>query len=165
MQPVAIAGIAGGLVGLACIYKAVFGKKGSEDVLKSELYRLLPKEGEKGYNEVTVECICNHEWPDDGEEAGRPGGKRSWLLLYGIIIDVTDYLTEHPGGVQIIYDQTRRLREWSSSANWSNLPDAAEEFEPYHSVSDMKLVAGLAGAEGERCAYVGHLVQEKSFLE
>eukprot|EP01064_Diplonema_japonicum_P020237 TRINITY_DN2938_c0_g5_i1.p1 TRINITY_DN2938_c0_g5~~TRINITY_DN2938_c0_g5_i1.p1 ORF type:complete len:160 (+),score=25.82 TRINITY_DN2938_c0_g5_i1:50-529(+) len=159
MQPVAIAGLAGGAVGLFCLYKSVMRGGGEKDPLKAELYKLLPKEGDVDYREVSIQDICDHEFPEDNSELDA-GAKRSWFLLYGVVFDLTDYIQEHPGGVEILLDQSRLLRDWASSADWSDLPDSDTEFEPYHDIGTMKQVAGLVGEEGERCKYIGHLVKQ-----
>eukprot|EP00754_Rhynchopus_humris_P034472 Rhum_TRINITY_DN15804_c0_g1::Rhum_TRINITY_DN15804_c0_g1_i1::g.162152::m.162152 len=158
MSPVAaLVGIGAGLGGIALVYKGLCkssGASSSDSPNKTELYRLLPAKGSPEYREVSAADLRAHDFPAEGHDES--GEKRAWLLLYGVIIDITQYFEDHPGGAEILADQVRALADWAASPSGPP-PDADEEYEPYHDISVSKIVAGKLGIESERPIYVGHL--------
>eukprot|EP01060_Flectonema_neradi_P018772 TRINITY_DN256_c2_g1_i1.p1 TRINITY_DN256_c2_g1~~TRINITY_DN256_c2_g1_i1.p1 ORF type:complete len:156 (+),score=29.69 TRINITY_DN256_c2_g1_i1:81-548(+) len=153
MLPLVIAGGVSGLAGLFCLYKAVKG--GGADTMKKRMLQSLPQKGDAGYKEITLEDLRKHDFPKKPEELKE--GKRYWMCLYGIIIDVTDYLPEHPGGFDVISDQSEYLDEWVEANDGTPVPDAAPEFDLYHTFAEVPMAAGLTGTPGKMCKYVGHL--------
>eukprot|EP01061_Rhynchopus_euleeides_P030199 TRINITY_DN50246_c0_g1_i1.p1 TRINITY_DN50246_c0_g1~~TRINITY_DN50246_c0_g1_i1.p1 ORF type:complete len:161 (+),score=48.59 TRINITY_DN50246_c0_g1_i1:52-534(+) len=153
-----LAGLGCGALGIGCLVSTLFRKSSAEVMSpnKKELYRVLPQPGEPDYKQITVADLKAHDFPADGEFLRKE--KRSWMLLYGIVVDVTDYLDTHPGGVEIVGDQVTSLAEWAQSQD-GPAPDAEGEYEPYHDLSVSREVAGLVGEPGCRPIYVGHFVQ------
>ena len=155
MLPLIIVGGAGGVAGLFCLYKIIVGGGKDDNIMEKKFLKSLPQEGDASYREITMEDLKMHDFPKNAEDI--KNGKRCWMNIYNIIIDVTDYLPEHPGGVDVITDQSEYLDEWVEANDGSPIPDATEEFELYHTAAEIKTVAGAAGTPGLMCKYVGHL--------
>ncbi|KAJ9461967.1 hypothetical protein DIPPA_29120 [Diplonema papillatum] len=119
--------------------------------MSTQLQKLLPAKGEAGYKEVSKTDLQRHTYPDEDGNGGR-----CWIMLYGVIFDLTDYLDFHPGPRDVLVDRSVVLGEWARGA--STEPDSAEEFEPFHGPANLIEVAGKTGLAGEVPVYVGHFV-------
>ena len=160
---VAIAvGVGCGIAGIACLAKGLLSSSSAakDSPNKVAIYALLPKKGDADYKEVSLRDLQEHTYPAPGEHL-RPGAPRSWIMLYGLIIDVSDYLDEHPGGGEIVADFVDALKEYAEDPEKNLYPDAEEDYEISHTVSVSQDVAGKTGPEGKRPIYIGHYVEKK----
>jgi cytochrome-b5 reductase len=66
----------------------------------------------------TRDEVAQHSTPDD-----------AWLVLYGVVFDITAYIPFHPGGYETLVeylgnDATAAFREEHAWVNWERLLDA-----------------------------------------
>jgi cytochrome b involved in lipid metabolism len=88
--------------------------------------------------------------------------KQHCIVLYGFVVDVTDYLEEHPGGSEILLDYCGVLSHEGATKAFVDIGHTneatkligkyaiyklAEKIEPYRRLNSIRVIRALADVE------------------